>query len=235
MAEQQTAKPFTPPTTRRGFLEHLSSLVGGSTVLAAAGAFFGIQRGAAAPRRETAASAVTAADPGPYIGEIRMIAFNFAPVGWAKCDGQVLSIQSNTPLFSLIGTYYGGNGVSTFALPDLRGRVPLHVGDSNGLGLSSYGIGEMGGEEQHLLSLTELPSHNHGVLASSATGNSNSPSGLLPAPNAEGIQSFGNSSTVAMAGSMVQSTGGSTSHENRQPYTGITFIICTDGVFPSRP
>src|SRR5438128_6809166 len=118
----------------------------------------------------------------PFLGEIRIVSFNFAPRGWASCDGQLLPINQNQALFSLLGTYYGGNGQTTFALPDLRGRVPVHVGNQPGPGLSVYDLGEQTGEETVTLLESEMPLHNHAVNCDPNTGSQISPnSNLIPA------------------------------------------------------
>jgi microcystin-dependent protein len=170
----------------------------------------------------------------PFIGEIRMVGFNFAPVGWAFCDGQLLPIAQNTALFSLLGTTYGGNGISTFALPDLRGRVPLHMGQ--GPGLSLYSLGQTGGTENVTLSSGQLPAHNHTVNAVAGGGNQASPAGGLPAIESTGT-SLDYSSAAAnatMNSGMISGGGSSQPHNNQQPYLTINFIIALQGIFPSR-
>jgi microcystin-dependent protein len=169
-----------------------------------------------------------------YLGEIRMTGFNFAPQGWMLCNGQLLPISQYAALFSLIGTYYGGDGRSTFALPDLRGRVPVHQGQ--GAGLSPYVMGENAGVESVQLAPGQMPSHSHLVNAVAAGGNSASPSGSLPA-----IESTGTSldySTAAagvqMSASMISAAGGTTPVPVMQPYLCVNFIIALTGIFPSR-
>jgi len=205
----------------------------------------------------------------PFLGEIRWVGFTFAPIGWALCDGQLLSIAQNTALFALLGTTYGGNGQSTFALPDMRGRVPLHPG--TGPGLTQRVAGEAGGQESVTLTTAALPSHSHSiqshthpipslsvdVKASSAAAVSASPAGnvlatatagsgaakkvteiynagaanvsLAPgsAATAPGVTGGGSGSTTA--------SGGGGAHENMQPFLGVTCIIATQGIFPTRP
>jgi microcystin-dependent protein len=166
----------------------------------------------------------------PFIAEIKMFAGNFAPRGYAFCDGQLLSIAQNTALFSLIGTTYGGNGITTFGLPDLRGRVPMHQGQ--GPGLTSRVIGELSGEEVHTLSTPELPVHNHSVGAAT-TASSKNPTNNVPAFTAGG-SSYAAAPTTTMNASMVGGGGGNQPHNNMQPYLVVSFIIALVGIFPSR-
>lgn len=166
----------------------------------------------------------------PFIGEIRMFAGNFAPRGFALCDGQLLPIAQNTALFSLLGTTYGGDGRTTFALPDLRGRIPMHPGQ--GPGLSQHRLGEKGGQESVTLSETQLPSHTHTAHATEEASNKNKPGNALWARKK--IYDTEPTSTVAMNPGAIGSTGGGQDHENKQPYLCINFIIALQGVFPSR-
>ena len=166
------------------------------------------------------------------IGEIRMFAGNFAPRNWALCQGQLLPISQNTALFSILGTTYGGNGQTTFALPDFRGRVP--VGQGQGPGLPSVQLGEVGGEWSHTLTVNEMPAHNHVATApGSSAATSKSPSGAAPAFTASG-SSYGPAADLAMIPGTIGNTGGSQPHPNVQPYLGMNFIICLFGVYPSR-
>ena len=169
----------------------------------------------------------------PFVGELRLVAFNFAPQGWASCNGQQMQIEQNTALFALIGTYYGGDGVRTFNLPDLRSRVPVHNGQ--GVGLSPYTIGQAGGEESHTLQLGEMPQHNHAVQATNALGSIASPSGTVPAraPKDRRFGSGPDGNTVMNTG-MISTTGGSQPHNNLQPYLVLQWIIALVGIFPSR-
>ncbi len=167
----------------------------------------------------------------PYLGEIMMFAGNFAPSGWAFCNGSLVSISSNTALFSLLGTMYGGDGVTSFALPDFRGRVPIHAG--TGSGLSSYAVGQHGGEETHTLVTNEMPSHNHAANADVSNGTSPSPSNNLPAVNSEGIEHYGSTQNGSMNANAIGATGGSQPHNNIQPYLTVTFCIATAGTYPS--
>jgi microcystin-dependent protein len=169
----------------------------------------------------------------PFIGEIRMFAGTFAPKGWALCDGQLLSIANNQALFSLLGTTYGGNGQTTFALPDLRGRVPMHPG--NGPGLTPRILGEAGGAENHTLILPEIPTHSHQALADTGVGTTGDPGNALPARNAAGIPQYSTHANVALSPLSIAPAGGNQPHSIMQPYTTVNFIIALVGIFPSRP
>ena len=162
----------------------------------------------------------------PFIGEIRMFAFNFAPRGWAFCDGQILPINQNQSLYSLLGTTYGGDGRTSFALPDLRGRVPMHYG-------GGYSLGQKGGAENVTITQTEMPSHNHGQEAYGGSGNEKGPSGHLPAKAGDGERNY-SSATPDSSLKPTQSVGGGQSHDNMQPYLCIHWIIALQGLFPSR-
>lgn len=165
----------------------------------------------------------------PYIGDITMFGSNFAPRGWAFCNGQLLSVSQYTALFSILGTTYGGDGRTTFGLPDLRGRAPMHPG--RGPGLRPYKLGEKGGSEQNKLTTNQLPSHNHGVRASEEA-NSDDPNGNYIAGT--GTQAFGTTSDVNMNNTEITNTGASQPINNMQPYQCINFIIALDGQYPSR-
>jgi microcystin-dependent protein len=166
----------------------------------------------------------------PFLGEIRLFGFNFAPSGWALCNGQLLSIQQNTALFALLGTFYGGNGTSNFALPDLRSRIPLHQGQGNGL--SSYAIGSTLGTETVTLTSAQMPSHSHGVVATNAKATSKNPSGLVPGHPTD--DTYAAPDGVVMNAGMVEPTGGNQPSENRQPLLVVNFCIALQGIFPSR-
>jgi microcystin-dependent protein len=161
-----------------------------------------------------------------------MFAGSFAPLGWAFCDGQLLDIGQNTALFSLIGTSYGGDGQTTFALPDLRGRAPVHMGQ--GPGLQNYNLAQMGGAEVVTLIVSQIPQHTHGARGGSANGSSDSPAGGVPARNAAGVPQYSATANASMAPAALQSTGGTQAHSNLQPYLAINFIISLEGVYPSQ-
>ncbi len=167
----------------------------------------------------------------PFVGEIRMFAGNYAPRGWAFCDGQLLAVSQNDALFSLLGTVYGGDGRTTFGLPDLRGRVPIHPG--TGPGLSPVRQGQKGGQEDVTLTVNQLPSHNHSYGASSGAAQNTAPSGTaLASPTADIYANA--TSLAAMAGDMIPRVGGGQSHTNLQPFLCINFIIALFGIYPSR-
>ncbi|MEO7691028.1 MAG: tail fiber protein [Sphingomonas sp.] len=177
----------------------------------------------------------------PYLGEIRMFAGNFAPRSNAQCNGQLLSIQQNTALFSLLGTFYGGNGVQTFALPDLRGRLPINQG--NGPGLTPRVIGEQSGSENVTIDQTTTPTHNHFANATTDAGNLPGPSNkAIPASPTDGtnpgalyvVPTGPAVVPVAMAPQSLPLAGGSQPHQNMMPSLAITFIIALQGIFPSR-
>lgn len=167
----------------------------------------------------------------PYVGEIRMFAGNFAPAGWMFCDGQLLPISENETLFQLIGTTYGGDGQSTFALPNLQSRIPLHMGA--GAGGTTYTLAEMGGVEEVTLTVQQIPSHSHPLLASSQTASQATPtSNLLATPTALDPYRVGSGNT-ALAPQVVGPVGGSQPHTNVQPFLCINYIISLFGIFPS--
>ena len=166
----------------------------------------------------------------PFIGEIRWVSFNFAPKGWAMCNGQLLPINQNQALFSLLGTTFGGNGQTTFALPDMRSRAPIHVSTS-----PSYPLGSNSGKESHILTLAELPIHNHVLKADPKEGTTAIPTGNYPAKTGNGTPAYAVSSTAAMAPASVANTGASLPHDNMKPYITMNCIIALQGIFPSRP
>jgi microcystin-dependent protein len=167
----------------------------------------------------------------PFIGQIQLFAFGWAPRGWALCAGQLLQISTNTALFSLLGTTYGGDGRVTFGLPDLRGRVPL--GQGQGPGLGNYDLGQVGGSETVTLSVAQMPTHNH-AMAGSGSATSKSPANLVPAFNSA-ASAYGAPDGTQMAGAFAQNQGGSQPHDNRQPYLTMSYCIATEGIYPSRP
>ena len=168
-----------------------------------------------------------------FVGEVRIFAGDFAPNGWALCNGQLLPISQNTALFSLLGTAYGGDGQSTFALPDLRGRVPIQPGQ--GQGLSNRNRGEAGGVEAHALTAPEIPAHTHSVGGSAANGASDSPAGHVLARMPAAVPQYGSSADTDLSADAVEFSGGGQPHPNMQPYLTVTYIIARQGVFPSRP
>jgi len=183
----------------------------------------------------------------PCLAQIILFAGNFAPAGWALCNGQILSINTNQALFSLLGTTYGGDGRTTFALPDLRGRAPVHAGSGAGPGLSNYTLGQKTGVEGVVLNSTQIPSHTHSVtttvggVQASPTSESSSPGGRVWAPSAPGDNDYGPSGALVpmdpnalQAQTTVANNGSSQSHTNIMPCTAINYIIALVGIFPSR-
>lgn len=169
----------------------------------------------------------------PFLGEIRYVGFNFAPQGWATCNGQLLSIAQNTALFSLLGTFFGGDGKSTFGLPDMQGRVPVGVG--SGIGLTPRSLGEQGGQESVTLTVSQIPAHKHALRASSTSANSASPTGDVLANSSTAPVYSTQLPDVSLAHAAVGDTGGGQPHENMQPFLGMTCIIALQGIYPSRP
>ena len=167
----------------------------------------------------------------PFVGEIRMFAGNFAPRGWAYCDGQLLAVSQNDALFSLFGTIYGGDGRTTFGLPDLRGRIPIHNG--TGPGLSPRNIGSKGGQEDVTLSANEIGAHNHTFSASANPAGDNSPANNSVAV-ASGANIYGAGAPNAMNAAAVVPTGQSRPHTNLMPTLCVNFIVALFGIYPSR-
>jgi microcystin-dependent protein len=165
----------------------------------------------------------------PFLGEIRLMAFNYAPKGWAQCNGQLLPINQNQALFSLLGTMYGGNGQTTFALPNFQGRVPMHVGSNT--------QGQAFGESVHTVTSNEMPQHTHFVSASGTQGNqpnvANPPTNNVLARTTDNVYQTAQNLTPLNAGS-VTNVGGSQAHENKQPYLVLNFCVALQGIFPSR-
>jgi len=163
----------------------------------------------------------------PFLSEIKIMAFDFAPKGWALCNGQTLPINQNQALFALLGTTYGGDGRSNFALPDLQGRVPMHTG-------GGHTLGESAGELNHTLQVAELPTHIHGLNATTNVATSSAPSGKVLAKSA-GAQLYAPAaSLVAMNAASITPVGGSQAHLNQQPFLALSFCIALQGIFPSR-
>ena len=167
----------------------------------------------------------------PFLAEVRIVAFNFAPRGWAFCDGQILPINQNQSLYSLLGTTYGGDGRTSFALPDLRGRTPIHRGSSNG---SSHQLGQKSGEETHTLSASEMPQHTHQLKATSEVGDLPSATSNHFADTAPG-EFYGTPGNLTSAATTtITNVGGGQAHNNMQPYLAVNFCIALRGLFPSR-
>ncbi len=166
-----------------------------------------------------------------YLGSVALVSFDYAPKGWALCNGQLLPINQNQALFALLGTFYGGDGISTFALPDLQGRMP--VGAGQGEGLSSYSVGQTGGEETHTLLLSEMPAHTHTAIGSGSPANTGSVAGTYWATPRLLLYSSA-APSVTMNSVAIGSTGGTQPHDNQKPYLTITYIIALQGIFPSR-
>ncbi|MDZ8106682.1 MAG: tail fiber protein [Nostoc sp. DedQUE12a] len=163
----------------------------------------------------------------PFLGEIKMTSFGYAPKGWALCNGQLLPINQNQALFSILGTTYGGNGTTNFALPDLRGRVPMHFFDTD------FPLGQRGGEEQHTLSVSEIPAHTHTLFANPNTAINTEPGGQVLA-TATDLTYTTNPNNSVMATQSVTTAGNSQPHENMQPSLVINFVIALQGIYPSQ-
>lgn len=168
----------------------------------------------------------------PFVGEIRIFAGNFAPAGWQFCDGSLLPISEQETLFNLIGTTYGGDGQNTFAVPDLRGRLPMHTGTNAG---TAFTIGQNGGVEEVTVNVPQMPAHSHPMLASTNTGTSSNPQGnVLDQMNGAILVYKEQAPTVALSAAVISSVGGSQPHSNLQPYLCVNFIISLFGIFPSQ-
>ncbi len=170
-----------------------------------------------------------------YIGEIRLFAGNYAPVNWAFCDGALINISQNNALFAILGITYGGNGQTTFALPDLRGRVPVHIGASTGPGLSYKVLGEYGGTESTTLTVSNLPAHTHNIYATTTTATSNNPTNAILADTSVLDNEYAAYSTKNAYMYPTAPIGSNMPINNMQPYLGLNYIICTYGLWPSRP
>ena len=171
----------------------------------------------------------------PFVAEIRIFPFQFAPKGWALCDGQLMSISQNTALFALLGTTYGGDGKSTFALPNLQGSDPMHPGQGNGLSLRD--LGETSGTEAVTLLVSEIPSHTHNLVASVEPGDNRLPKPTVALTTSTGAFAYvsGNPALVQMAPQALTPYGGSLPHNNMQPYLTLNYCITLQGIFPQRP
>jgi microcystin-dependent protein len=169
----------------------------------------------------------------PFLAEVRMVGFDFAPRGWAFCDGQILPINQNQSLYSLLGTTYGGDGRTTFALPDLRGRTPIHVGRSDGG--EQHPLGQKSGEETHTLSAAEMPQHRHTVSATRDNNTAANPTGHAYASARERTYAaFQVAQATGLASTILAQVGGGQPHNNMQPYLAVNFCIALQGLFPSR-
>lgn len=169
----------------------------------------------------------------PFIGTVMLFGGNFPPRGFLFCNGQTMSIAQNTALFALLGTTYGGNGQTTFALPDLRGRVPIHFGQ--GPGLSNFNLGEVGGAETVTLLSTEMPQHTHTVNVNTGNGTTNNPTGNFFAATPAFLQyTNGAANNTSFIPNSIGNAGGSQPHNNLQPYLAINYCIAIEGIFPSR-
>jgi microcystin-dependent protein len=168
----------------------------------------------------------------PFIAQIQIVGFNFAPRGWALCNGQLLPISQNTALFSLLGTTYGGDGKSNFALPNMQGSTPLAPGQ--GPGLSLIDLGQIGGSQSVTLLTSEIPAHSHGTQCNGAVGDQYAPPDFFWAQDAGGNNEYGASANSAMNGGAVGPSGGNLPHNNLQPYLVLNFIIALQGIFPPR-
>jgi microcystin-dependent protein len=163
----------------------------------------------------------------PFLSEIRLFSFNFPPKGWTLCNGQLLPINQNQALFSLLGTTYGGNGQTTFALPDLQGRIPMHFGNG-------HTLGERGGEPAHTLSISELPQHIHGAVATSEEASLNQPEAANCWAASDAVAYSSSAVSATMGSSATSSVGGSQAHVNFPPFLTLTFCIALQGIFPSQ-
>ncbi len=219
------SKPNPPngQSPRRGFLVRSFALLG-SAIIA------GKSKLLAFPKEQKVnpdeAAALSLLPDEPFLSEIIVWPINFAPRNWAFCHGQLLLINQNQALFALLGTTFGGDGEVNFALPDLRGRMPIHVGNG-------HTLGERGGAEAHTLTTVEIPTHTHSVRAGTAAGSSSTPGGNGLAVSAEGIRQYGDTYDQTMASSSIGSTGGSQPHNNMPPFLALNYIIALQGVFPS--
>jgi hypothetical protein len=166
----------------------------------------------------------------PFLSEIRIMSFIFAPKGWASCNGQLLPLNQNQALFALLGTTYGGNGQTVFALPNLQGRTPIHVSNE-------FALGQSGGEQAHTLTVSELPAHTHNMRASTANVSTNIPTANTSSwGNTSPVQAYngGGQNLGAMNAAIISNVGGSQPHENKQPFLSINFTIALQGIFPSQ-
>lgn len=228
MENKQTASGETAgKLERRNFFSKISAFFAGGALAALTGKAKGEPQ---ATLSGTAPRDVLSQDG--MLGEVKLFAGTYAPLGWAFCEGQLLSTSTYTSLFMILGTQFGGNGTSNFALPDLRGRTIIGAGQ--GIGLSYRVQGQTTGLETVALSTAQLPSHNHPVNCASGDGSSKTPVGNVPAVNIDGTRQYATSADSAMNSSMIESTGSNTAHSNIQPSLVMRYIICISGTFPSR-
>jgi microcystin-dependent protein len=183
------------------------------------------------------ASAIASADSEPFIGEIQFVGFNFAPRGWAQCDGQLLAVSSHTALFSILGTTYGGDGRTTFALPDMRGRIPVHAG--RGYGLQTRRLGERGGTETNVLTVNQIPAHTHTLNARSSTAQETLPTVNRLARTRSNLRTYesvsaSNPANVQLEPESVGTAGNGEPINNMHPSLGANCIIALEGIYPSR-
>lgn len=228
--------PLTAKKDRRNFITKSLAGLLGVTMLAKAEDLFAIKSKTGYLYIKQDGEVITNYSPSsgdtPFMGELSLFAFGFAPQGWAICSGQLLAIAQNSALFSLLGTLYGGNGTTTFALPDLRGRTPISSGQ--GPGLSNYSQGTALGTESVTLNTSQLPAHNHSLAGNSGTGTLSDPTGNYIAQYGEGVKAFTSLSNTTLNSSSVTNAGGGQAHSNLQPYLTLNWCIALQGVFPSQ-
>ncbi len=210
-----TRVPRIASVGRRRFLQRFAASVAGLVALGV-------------PKRSD--SSTTGIEP--YLGQIMLVSWNFPPKGWAFCNGQILPISQNQALFSILGTTYGGEGIQSFALPNLQNRVPIHVGQ--GPGLTNRALGEVGGETNHTLVLAEIPAHTHTARGASAFASLVDPAGRFPARNPANVPQYASTANAILSDVAVGGAGGSQPHTNTQPSLALNFVIALQGIFPTR-
>jgi microcystin-dependent protein len=226
-----TKNEFGSGADRRGFLKRLSSGLLGGSLLAGTSFLRGQDKKGSAANPGGKPSPAGIQDYSPLIGQVCLFGFNFAPVGWAVCNGQELAPSQNSALFSLLGTTYGGDGITTFGLPNLQAIVP--IGTGAGPSMTERILGANGGTQNVTLANNEVPSHNHTIPANSGAGTSNTPRGNFFASNAEGMGQFNSSGNTTLNGNTLNPVGGGLPHNNLPPYLVLNFCIATSGTFPS--
>ncbi|MBS1515128.1 MAG: phage tail protein [Bacteroidetes bacterium] len=214
---------------RRGFISKALKAVAGSALFLSAGKLFAKEN--KSDEKKSANGLRISAGQDPFIGEVVAFAFPNAPQGYLACNGQILSVASYQNLFALLGVTYGGNGVTTFALPDLRGRVPIGFGQ--GTGLTNYTLGMTAGTESETLALSHLPAHSHSFSANSDEGDSPDPSMGFPSKYSDGINAYGTSANATLNSGTIIAAGGGQSHSNMQPFLTVNYCIATEGIYPS--